>query len=84
MQHDRATADLGAVCGLILGLILGSALLNLGSSADSQPAQAPTDDTAQCAVAAWPAATGCGAINHLYATPPMTPPTIGASQNSHS
>ena len=30
--HDRQSciADLGAVCGLVLGIILGSALLNLG------------------------------------------------------
>jgi hypothetical protein len=29
MERDHATADLGAVCGLILGAILASALLNL-------------------------------------------------------
>lgn len=29
MERDRAAADLGAVCGLILGVILASALLNL-------------------------------------------------------
>jgi hypothetical protein len=28
MTDDRATADLGAVCGLVLGVILGSGLLN--------------------------------------------------------
>jgi hypothetical protein len=28
MTDDRATADLGAVFGLVLGVILGSALLN--------------------------------------------------------
>jgi hypothetical protein len=30
MKWDRSSSDLGAVCGLILGVILGSALLNLG------------------------------------------------------
>ena len=29
MRRDRETADMGAVCGLVLGVILGSALLNL-------------------------------------------------------
>jgi len=35
MTDDRATADLGAVCGLVLGVILGSALLNLAVFAGS-------------------------------------------------
>jgi hypothetical protein len=30
MRGNRAIADIGAVCGLVLGVILGSALLNLG------------------------------------------------------
>jgi hypothetical protein len=29
MEGDRKSADLGAVCGLIVGVILGSVLLNL-------------------------------------------------------
>jgi hypothetical protein len=35
MTNDRATADIGAVCGLVLGIILGSALLNLAAFAAS-------------------------------------------------
>jgi hypothetical protein len=35
MTNDRATADLAAVCGLVLGIILGSALLNLAAFAGS-------------------------------------------------
>jgi tetrahydromethanopterin S-methyltransferase subunit G len=35
MKSDRATADIGAVCGLVLGIILGSALLNLAAFAAS-------------------------------------------------